>query len=148
VFNNPALVQTIYFVAGSLFLGGLFLGALTTIARVVYYRIHRTARPRLLTRDLIVYGGLALSFGLITLVRFLPVETRQQVTTGNVLWAIATTVPAVLAVLYYCYIEIFVIGHVSDEPLALEASVQDNIAKTEAVDAKVDELAEKLAQKP
>lgn len=107
--NNPEAVAFIYTLAGITFLIGLFVGAVSTLARVVYYRIHGTRRPRLLTRDVLVYGGLALSFGLIAGVRLLPLDVRLALTTGNVGWALATSVPAVIAVIVYCYFELAVI---------------------------------------
>lgn len=110
--NNPGLVSTIYFIAGVLFLVGLFIGAVSTLARVVFYRANGTKRPRLLTRDVLVYGGLALSFGLIAGVRLLPLEVRLALTTGNVGWALATSVPAVVAMVVYCYFELAVIERV------------------------------------
>lgn len=116
MFDNPQAVAAIYLVAGSLFLLGLFVGTVTTLARVVFYRIHGKRRPRLLTRDLVVFGGLALSFGLITVVRFLPIPTRAAMTSGNVIWALVSTVPAVMAVAFYCYVELFVIGRAREEP--------------------------------
>jgi hypothetical protein len=107
--TDQQFVQLIYTVGGAIFLVGLFGGFARTLARVVYYLRNRAERPRLLNRDVLVIGGLSLSFGLITIVRFLPLETRLALTTGNVLWALATTVPAVLAVLVYMYFEVVVI---------------------------------------
>lgn len=107
--TDQAIVQLIYTIGGSIFLVALFGGFVRTLARVVYYQRNRAARPRLLNRDVLVIGGLSLSFGLITVVRFLPLETRLALTTGNVAWALITTVPACIAVLVYLYFEAFVI---------------------------------------
>jgi hypothetical protein len=132
VFNNPDLVAMVYGIGGIVFLVGFAIGALTTLARVVYYSIHRIRRPRLLTRDVVVWGGLALSFAQIASVRFLPSDVRTLFTTGNVVWALTTTIPAVVAVVTYCYFELWVIERtkVEPDPLALESSVQANIELT------------------
>ena len=108
MFDNPDLVALIYGVFGTVFLGGLFLGAATTFARVLFYRAQGRERPELLTRDILTYGGLAISFGIISAVRLLPLDQRQALS-GNVLWAVATSIPAALGVLVYCWFEIFVI---------------------------------------
>lgn len=107
--TDQQLVQLVYTVGGSIFLVGLFGGFARTLARVVYYLRHKAERPRLLNRDVLVIGGLSLSFGLITVIRFLPQEARIALTTGNVAWAVLTTVPAVIAVLVYLYFELWVI---------------------------------------
>lgn len=106
---NESIVQTVYAVGGVVFLVALFAGFARTAGRVLYYHFNQSTRPKLLTRDLIVYGGLTISFGLISLVRFLPRDERIALTTGNVAWAIATTLPACLAVLTYLYFEVWVI---------------------------------------
>lgn len=130
--DDQALVSVIYTVGGTVFLGGFVIGALTTLARVVYYFLHRVQRPRLLNRDIVVWGGLALSFAQIAAVRFLPLDVRTQLTAGNVGWALSTTLPAVIAVVTYCYYELWVIERTKDEgdPLALEASLQTIIELT------------------
>jgi hypothetical protein len=103
------IVQRIYTAGGAVFLLALFAGFARTLARVVYYLRNRNQRPRLLNRDVVVIGGLAISFGLITLIRFLPVETRVSLTSGNIAWALLTTVPAVVAVLVYAWYEYAII---------------------------------------
>lgn len=107
--SPEATVQLIYTITGSIFLIALFAGFGRTVARVFFYYRKKTERPRLLTRDFIVLGGLCISFGLITAVRFLPIEVRQALTTGNVAWALATTIPACVGVLVYLYYEVAVI---------------------------------------
>jgi hypothetical protein len=109
VLNNPDLVATIYAITGSIFLFALFAGFARTLARVVYYLRNKSQRPRLLNRDVVVIGGLSVSFGLITLIRFLPPETRIALTQGNVVWALVTSVPACVAVCVYLYFEYAVI---------------------------------------
>ena len=107
--SNTEAVALIYAVLGSFFLGGLFIGSVTTLGRVVYYRAKGVARPRLLTRDVLVYGNLSVGIGLITAIRFLPPEVRVAMTTGNIGWALATSLPFVIAVFVYCYYELAVI---------------------------------------
>ncbi len=107
--SDVDLVQSIYTAGGSIFLVALFAGFARTLARVVYYFRNRSERPRLLNRDVLVIGGLSASFGLITIVRFLPPATRVVLTAGNVPWALLTTVPAVAAVLVYAYFEFAII---------------------------------------
>lgn len=107
--TNPQAVQLIYTILGWVFLLALLAGFSRTAARVLYYARHKGTRPRLLTRDVIVYGGFSITFGLITLVRLLPQDDRVALTTGNVLWALSTTVPACIAVLTYLYFELFII---------------------------------------
>lgn len=106
---NADLIALIYAVTGTLFLAALFLGFLRTFARVLYYARNKAERPKLLTRDLVVMGGLSISFGLITLIRFLPQDVRIALTTGNVIWALLTTIPAVVAVCCYTWFEYRVI---------------------------------------
>ena len=113
--SNTETVALIYALAGSIFIGGLVFAVVLTGARVVYYARNDQPRPRLLTRDIIVKGGMALSFLPIALVRFLPPEARSQLTTGNVAWALVTAVPAALAILVYLYFEIWVIERAGRE---------------------------------
>jgi len=47
----------------------MLIGTVSVMARVAYYRAHGFRRPRLLTRDAMFYGGLALSFGVVLLFR-------------------------------------------------------------------------------
>lgn len=107
--TDQQIVQTIYTIGGSIFLIALFAGFARTVARVIYYLQHKALRPRLLNRDFLVIGGLSLSFGLITIVRFLPLEARLALTTGNVACALITTVPACVAVCVYCWFEFRII---------------------------------------
>lgn len=107
--TDVQLVQLIYAAGGTVFLLALFAGALRTLARLAFYLRNRAERPRLLNRDVLVIGGLSISFGLIAIVRFLPPETRQAITQGNLWWAVGSTVPGVVAALVYAYFEWFVI---------------------------------------
>lgn len=108
--HNPDVVNVIYLFAGLAFLGGIVLGWLSTLARVVYYYRNNVTRPRLLTRDVLVKGGYSVSFVLIALVRLLPTDQRLALDlSGNVWWAVLTAIPAALSSLVYLWYELFVI---------------------------------------
>lgn len=108
--DNPELVALIYTITGSAFLVGIFVGWAFTLKRVLKYRRKGWAIEPILRRDLIVKGGYTISFGLIVLVRFLPLEIRQALNlSSNVLWALLTSVPAAIGSLTYLYFEVFVI---------------------------------------
>ncbi len=111
MFDNPAGVDFVYVLGGSIFLVALFAGFGWTLVRFVYYVLFVPRRewPVLLIRDVLSTGGLAFSFGLIAGIRFLPIETRLAITTGNVLWALLTTVPAAFGATVYLAFEAFVI---------------------------------------
>lgn len=114
--TDTQLVQVIYAIGGTIFIVAIFVGAATTLARVLLYARNGKRRPRLLNRDLIVIGGLAWSFGLITALRFLPLEQRVAITAGNVAWALVTTIPAVIAAVTYVYAEFFVVRRGIGDP--------------------------------
>lgn len=89
----------------------LFVGAVSVIARLVFYRVHRYRQPRLLIRDAILLGGFSISFGLVLLGRVAvsngwvtPEELRDSVP-----WGLATVIPAILSVGAFAYFELFVI---------------------------------------
>lgn len=101
------LVNTVAFVLFWLF---LFVAAGTTLARVAYYRVMGYRRPRLLTRDAVLVGGFALSFGLILFVRTaraFGVDVGPL--GGSLVWSLVTATPAVVALGTYLYFELFVI---------------------------------------
>lgn len=106
------LINRISFVAFWLL---LFVGALSTIARVAYYRVHGFRRPRLLVRDALVIGGFAVSFGLILLVRVLRDAGHDVTPLSTALWwALVTSIPAIGAVAVYVWFELFVIERGGD----------------------------------
>lgn len=110
--GNPEGVSLVYTVGGIVFLVGLFAGFLRTAIRVLFVpprAYPEGRRPRLLVRDIIVIGGFALSMTAIVLIRFLPLETRLALTSGNVWWALLTTIPICLSVLVYCWFEFRII---------------------------------------
>lgn len=104
--DNPQIVAAIHGAAFVAFFLLLFVGAVSTVARIVYYRVNGVARPRLLSRDAVVIGGFAISFGLILVVRLLGIGPTLR---DNVVWALATDVPAICSVLVYTAFELFVI---------------------------------------
>lgn len=94
----------------------LFVGAGTTLARVAYYRANGFRRPKLLTRDAIVLGGFALSFGLVLAargLRSLGIDTSGL--GGALWWNLLTAVPALAAVAVYVYYELFRIERGEDD---------------------------------
>lgn len=110
--NNPDGVALVYTVGGAVFLIALFAGFVRTAIRVIFTpasAYESGHRPVLLVRDLVVIGGFSVTMTAITLIRFLPPETRIAVTQGNVWWALLTTVPICIAVLAYLYAEFFLI---------------------------------------
>ena len=109
MFDNPDGVTAVYALGGSTFLVLFVAGLLWTTVRYLYYVLNRIPKPRLLTRDFIVWGGLSMSFGIISAIRFLPLEERLALTAGNVAFALATTIPAIVAAATYFYFEAFVI---------------------------------------
>ncbi len=95
---------------GAVFLVALLCGSLVTVSRVIYYYRNRLERPRLLTRDLVVIGGVAWTAALLVISRVAQVFGLD--TSGlreSLLWAVATGVPASVAALTYTYYEVFVI---------------------------------------
>lgn len=98
--------ETINLAAGVIFLGGLVLAVLLTGGRMVYYRTHGRKQPRLLRRDLIVKGSMAVTILLIIGGRI--VGLSEEVRT-SVEWALITDIPAIVSILTYLYYEIFVI---------------------------------------
>lgn len=103
--DNRAMVDAIYGIGILLFGVFLFVGASVTIARMAYYRAHRFKRPRLLVRDAVVISSFALTMGLIMVARVLGATNLRD----NVLWALATTVPLVIAFGTYAFYEVAVI---------------------------------------
>lgn len=103
--ENASIADLIYGVGVIAFFGCLLLGATTTIARIAYYRVNRYRRPKLLVRDAVLVTGFAVSLGAVFVARALGLTGLRN----NVLWAVLTTIPALVAVGYYAYVELFVI---------------------------------------
>jgi hypothetical protein len=88
------------------YIGALLLGAAKTAQRVVSYSRRHLRRPRLLTRDLIVFGGHALTFLLVGLNRAF---NWGPTVSGRWWWIVISATPALVGVLTYCWFEFFVI---------------------------------------
>jgi len=92
-----------------LFLTGLWFGATRTILRILLYHRMGWQYPKLIWRDLIGQGGLALSFLLITAGRLLiamghvPPDFLNQ----QWWWIVLSSAPAIVAVWTYAYYEVF-----------------------------------------
>lgn len=110
--NQPELVNAIHAVAFLAFWLFTVVGAISVIARTAYYRAHQFVRPKLLTRDAIWQVGFALSFGLILIAR--AADIPGALLRDNVLWALGTDIPAVVAAAVFVYFELFVIERRKD----------------------------------
>lgn len=104
-FESPEIVNLVYGIGLLAFLFFLIVAAVTTIARVAMYRVMGFRRPRLLKRDAILVTGFAITFGAIMVARVVNATGLRN----NVAWALATTVPALIAIGTYVYYELFVI---------------------------------------
>lgn len=94
----------------------LFIGTSSTLSRLVYYRSHGYRRPKLLIRDAWMIGGFSLSFGLILIARVLRASgVDVSSLSTNLLWTLATAIPAIIAVGVYAYFEVAVIERGRDE---------------------------------
>lgn len=107
--SDMEIVQRIYAVGGTAIIAGFLLAVTTTGARVLFYLRHGKPRPRLLNRDIVTKGGMAVTIVLITVIRFYPPNVRVALTAGNIGWALITTGAAVIAIWAYNYYELFVI---------------------------------------
>jgi hypothetical protein len=111
------IVDVINTVAFLVFALALALGAGATLARVIRYRARGWHRPTLLTRDLQVIGGLALTVGSILFVRFLrTIGVDVAGLTTNLWWVLFTTIPVVWAVCVYAWFEIVIIERRPEQP--------------------------------
>lgn len=108
--DSPELVNVIYGVGLLAFLAFLIVAAVTTMARVAMYRVMGFRRPRLLKRDAIFVTGFAITFGAIMVARVANATGLRN----NVAWALATTIPALIAIGTYVYFELFVIERSPD----------------------------------
>lgn len=108
--TETELVGLIHSVAFGAFWILLFVAGLSTIARVAFYRVNRYKQPVLLKRDALLIGGFSISFGLILFARFAR-EAGFDISglATSIWWALATDVPAIVAVATYFYYEVFVI---------------------------------------
>lgn len=104
-------VEVVGAVALMLFVAGVLLGFGSTAFRLV--RLHRAGipLPRLIWRDVMVFGGLALTFVAIGIHRVMGFPFADELW-----WALGTSSVAVIAVWIYVYYELAVVGHRRDEP--------------------------------
>lgn len=91
---------------------------LRVIRRYIRWARSKYPPPRLLVRDLIMLAGMAWPFGLILLARGVTLAgwVDARVLPGSVLWAMATGVPAVVAMAIFVGYEYLVIGKDGDPP--------------------------------
>ncbi len=106
----PPEVEIVTATALLLFALGLAFGAGSTIARMLRFRSRRIPQPRLIWRDVGVFGLLALAFLLIAINRALGWQF-----TFHLWWVVFTSVIAVAAIGIYDYYEIFVVGRVREK---------------------------------
>jgi hypothetical protein len=100
------------------FVGGLLLGVVSTGLRIIEHIAHHHPLPILLPRDLIVVGGLALSFLAVAVVSLL---NAMHVIDGQALgrqawWVLLRATPAIVAVWTFDYFELRVIGRKDGKP--------------------------------
>jgi hypothetical protein len=88
----------------SSFTACLAASAYRIIARALSYRRRGQPIPRLLPRDLVLVGGLLVPFATILLARSMDWAVR-----GNLVWQLATGIPAVAAVAVFTWYEFRVI---------------------------------------
>jgi hypothetical protein len=112
-------VDTISTIALVIFAAGLAFGTGSTVFRMVALRRRRMHQPRLIWRDVAVFGLLSVDFLLIALHRALGWEFA-----GQVWWALLTSGIAVAAVGVYAYYELRVIGHVREHAEPDETPIQ------------------------
>lgn len=121
--TDAEIVALVYSVGLLAFAAFALVGALTTAARIAYYLAHERERPVLLYRDAVVMIGFATTFGLLLIGRVLVRSgaISAESLRDNVIWAVLTTAPAVIAVATYVYFELFVIerggDHQRDYPM-------------------------------
>ncbi len=103
-------VNTITAVALLLFALGLAFGAGSTIVRMLRFHRHHIRQPRLIWRDVSVFGLLALAFLLIAINRAIGWQFTLEPW-----WVLLTSALAIGAIGVYDYYELFVVGHVREK---------------------------------
>lgn len=93
----------------------LVIGMITTTIRRIGLAMKGAPSPKLLPRDLILFGGLSFPFVLILASRATDTNLR-----GELWWIALTTIPQLIAAAVYVYYEIFVIG----QPVAWRSVVR------------------------
>lgn len=111
------MVDVINAIAFAVFVIALVIGAGATLARFIRYHVQGWPRPKLLTRDVLVIGGLAIAAGALLTVRMMrAIGVDITSLSTNLLWVALTTIPPVGAFVVYAYFEVFVIERGRDEP--------------------------------
>jgi hypothetical protein len=97
-----------------LFVAGVVLGFGSTFVRLV--RLHRAGidLPRLIWRDIGVFGLLSVTFLLVAVARVQGWQVTAWPDAARIGWTVATASPAVLAAWIYVFYELRVIGHRRD----------------------------------
>lgn len=112
-----------------IFAVALAIGAGATLSRVIRYRVNGWDRPKLLTRDIQVIGGLALTVGSILLVRFLRIRgVDVSGLATNVWWHLLTSIPGAWAVVVYAWYELFVIERADGRSYIERENPRDGVA--------------------
>lgn len=83
----------------------LSLVLILLLNRVREYRQANWPLPKLLKRDLVLFGGLLMPFAAIFVRRWLGIDISTEI-----IWVVATATPAVVAVAYWIFVEYFEIG--------------------------------------
>ena len=94
-----------------LFVAGVLLGFGSTAFRLI--RLHRAGitLPRLIWRDVLVFGGFAITFVAIGIHRVMGLPFADELW-----WAVGTSSVAVIAVWIYDFYEFVIVGHRRDAP--------------------------------
>lgn len=104
--TEAQLVEVLNLTVLVVYVGALVFGASTTFRRAWWFHSHGQRRPRLLTRDLIVFGGHALTFLSIVIARAFG---WGPFVSGRWWWIVASAGGAVVGALTYCWYEVRVI---------------------------------------
>lgn len=90
----------------------LVIGTVRTTMRIIARRLAGARQPRLLPRDAIVIGGIALSF--LMLIGASTLSALELIDGGDLArepwWIVLRAIPAVTGAWTYVYFELFVIG--------------------------------------
>lgn len=119
---NALILVTFLFLLG--------LGTTTTVIRGLRFMAVGIPLPQLLVRDIISKLGLAVPLVLIFSVRWLLGSTASL--SGNLLWVLVTSLPALIGVGVYCYYELVIL----DGPLPLTRRDRNQLA---VIETKIDE---------
>lgn len=91
------------------FVAGLVVALGSTLFRILHLWLRGHELPYLIWRDLVVFGGFALTFVLIACARVFEWDVRDELW-----WTAVTAIPSLVAVWTYVVYELFVIGHRRD----------------------------------